>query len=654
VQLHPEWRESQKFPSGDFVRAIGRAGDIIAETAAILATNGIDWDVPFTEDVVADLPEIPGMDVDDDENDVGDDGDGGGGGGKKAEPWQIPAEEYANPLREDLRHLRVISVDPETARDLDDALSISKTAEGNFEVGIHIADVTYFVSPGTALDAEAASRTTSTYLVQRVIPMLPGLLSQDLCSLNPGVDRLAFSALVTLNPRGEVIAERFTRSVIRSDCRLAYAQAQKMIDDEYTPAEIADENSDIGWRVEAPHTSGGGGGGGGGGNTARAFTRADVVADIKQLDRLARTMRRKRFANGAVRINKSKLHFKIDPETGDPLEVSGYPIKDANRMIEEFMLLANIRVAYKISNVFPERALLRNHPAPLERGWAKFTTSLKAAGYPIDTSSTLAFMRSIESDAFPEAVRDVLHIMASRPMRPAAYFCTGDPEIEVYKEWKHWALSIDRYTHFTSPIRRYPDVVVHRLLYAALVDEFAQRVEAGDPDVAACPESAAEIRERAPTLAEMTELVTVAERCNEHKLAAKRSGEMSGVLYLCLMLKDRGPMKLRASVFDLWSGGLAVVVREYTLEYRLKHEALHADTFEYREDTHSARVVNAKALIPAPEGSLSAQPSFNVFAGERIVKLFDEVEIELVVRTDRTPMDFGVRFLGFVDAAPEA
>nr|KAJ3422681.1 hypothetical protein HK105_006919 [Polyrhizophydium stewartii] len=439
-----QWREFDNYPSAEYQGKLGQIGELPVETSALLAANGITWD-DFDES-----------------------------------PWTIPDEEYAK--RWDLRDLRIFSIDPETAKDLDDALSCRALPDGTFEVGVHIADVSYFVRPRTALDAEAYVRATTVYLVQRAIPMLPRLLCEQLCSLNPDVERFAFTVFWTFDADGNIVSEpRFGRSVIRSCAKLSYEQAQAVIDD--TPF------------VKQPQLSD---------NVALD----DVKQDILQLFEFSKVLRKSRYDGGALSIHSIKLWFNLD-EFGNPINSGMYELKDSNRLIEEvlpkllclmYALPATLtRLAY-----FPEAALLRRHPRPAQ-SIGEFVSRATKMGFKIDASSSGSLQASFEAIQDP-LQRMLVRMMAIKPMKRAEYFAAMEAEEPIHM--RHYALSVPLYTHFTSPIRRYCDLVVHRLLDHAI---------------------RAPIDEAEPY--DGKTVVDIAGQCNDRKNQAKEAQDASSNLY---------------------------------------------------------------------------------------------------------------------------
>ena len=474
---------------------LGKPGQLETDVQALLMAENVNDDDLFDEDILACLP---------------------------ATPWVIPAEEYA--VRRDLRGTRIFSIDPETAKDLDDALSIEPLEDGTWRVGVHIADVSFFVRPGTALDEAAQVRSTSVYLVDRVIPMLPRLLCEELCSLNPGTERLAMSIIWQMKADGEILDIWMGRTVINSCVKLSYQMAQTVID---------------------AFERGGSGSGSGGSScglpseTVESFmttstgvmpevfgghSKADIAGDVVRLHKIARSLRKKRYANGSLRLDNSKVGVRL--VEGDVDDFSLYVTGSANHLVEEFMLAANISAAEKISSVFPERALLRRHPQPnmdkLVNTAEAFKQYLPDAPAVATVSAgavqaSLARLRAHYRDR-PEIV-EAITFMCTKPMQMAEYFNTDDLE---ESQWSHYALAIPMYTHFTSPIRRYPDIIVHRLIEDALKDT-------------------------APVPADVSE---IALHANERKAAAKVCQEKVTNLYLVKLLLER-PRVLQAVVSGL-------------------------------------------------------------------------------------------------------
>uniref|UniRef100_A0A3B3VCA8 Exosome complex exonuclease RRP44 n=1 Tax=Poecilia latipinna TaxID=48699 RepID=A0A3B3VCA8_9TELE len=340
-------------------------------------------------------------------------------------PWSITPEDMAQ--RQDLRHLTVCSVDPPGCTDIDDALHCRELENGKLEVGVHIADVSHFIRPGNALDKEAANRGTTVYLCGKRIDMVPELLSSNLCSLRSNVERFAFSCIWEMNHKAEILKTRFTKSVINSKASLTYAEAQMRIDD-------ANKNDDI-------------------------------TESLRGLNKLAKILKKKRIENGALTLSSLEVRFHMDSETHDPIDLQTKELMETNSMVEEFMLLANISVAQKIYEEFPESALLRKHPAPPPSNYDILIKAAKSKNVMIHTDSAKALADSLDGakvDGF-QYFNTLLRILATRCMMQAVYFCSG-----MDSDFHHYGLASPIYTHFTSPIRRYADIIVHRLLAVAI------------------------------------------------------------------------------------------------------------------------------------------------------------------------------------------
>ncbi|KAK7901150.1 hypothetical protein WMY93_017919 [Mugilogobius chulae] len=340
-------------------------------------------------------------------------------------PWSITPEDEAK--REDLRQLTVCSVDPPGCTDIDDALHCRELDNGNLEVGVHIADVSHFIRPGNALDQEAANRGTTVYLCGKRIDMVPELLSSNLCSLRSNVERLAFSCIWEMNHNAEILKTRFTKSIINSKASLTYAEAQMRIDD--------------------------------------TTMNDDITKSLRGLNKLAKILKRRRIDNGALTLSSLEVRFHIDSETHDPIDLQTKELMETNSMVEEFMLLANISVAQKIYDEFPECALLRKHPAPPPSNYDILIKAAKSKNVEIHTDSAKALADSLDVarvDNFPY-FNTLLRILATRCMMQAVYFCSG-----MDSDFHHYGLASPIYTHFTSPIRRYSDIIVHRLLAVAI------------------------------------------------------------------------------------------------------------------------------------------------------------------------------------------
>lgn len=386
-----DWPSDSNNPRGEIVDVLGKAGENDAEIHAILAEFGLPYKYP---EAVEKAAEKIGAGITD--------------------------EEVAR--REDLRGVTTFTIDPKDAKDFDDALSIRKLPNGNWEIGVHIADVTHYVRPDTIIDREAQDRATSVYLVDRVVPMLPEHLSNGICSLRPDEDKLTFSVIFEMDDKAKVINSRIVRTVTRSIRRFAYEEAQEVIE----------------------------------------TGKGDLVEEIRTLDRLAKILRADRYENGSVEFDRAEVRFDID-ENGHPTGVYFKESKDANKLIEEFMLLANRTVATYIGKASgkkkPKAFVYRVHDMPDPDKLSDLASLAKTFGYRLRTSGSARDVnKSINrmlDDVKGKGEENFLSTLAIRSMAKAIYTTTNIG---------HYGLGFDYYTHFTSPIRRYPDMMVHRLL----------------------------------------------------------------------------------------------------------------------------------------------------------------------------------------------
>ena len=386
-----EWPDKAKNPKGIVIDILGKAGENTTEMHAILAEYGLPYVYPKQVEQAADRI-----------------------------PAEIPQEEIAR--REDFRGITTFTIDPRDAKDFDDALSIRRLDSGLWEVGVHIADVTYYVHEGSLIDREAEKRATSVYLVDRTIPMLPERLCNFLCSLRPDEEKLAYSVIFEMNDKAEVKKSRVVHTVIKSDRRFTYEEAQE--------------------RLESG--------------------QGDYVEELQQLHKLAKQLREQRFKAGAINFDRYEVKFEID-EKGKPLSVYFKVSKDANKLVEEFMLLANRTVAEKIgrvpkgkkAKVFPYR--IHDLPDPekldnLAQFIARFGYKLRTSGKKEEVSKSI---NNLLDEIQGRKEENLIETVSIRAMQKARY---------SVHNIGHYGLAFDYYTHFTSPIRRYPDMMVHRLL----------------------------------------------------------------------------------------------------------------------------------------------------------------------------------------------
>ncbi|KAJ1646041.1 hypothetical protein LPJ64_002419 [Coemansia asiatica] len=523
-----KWEICDPVPTACFVSDLGKRGPLDIETRLILEENGVCTE-PFSPAVLRCLPQTP---------------------------WRIPARELRR--RTDLRRACIFTIDPPTARDLDDAVSCEPLPNGNVLVGVHIADVSYFVRPDTALDLEARQRATTTYMVQKAIPMLPAMLCEDLCSLNAGVDRLAFSVMWEMDPNSAtVLSTWFGRTVINSACKLSYDDAQKVIDGAYLPEDISCFQLS---RSNKPVP-------------ATDSRKRQIEQCIRWFYHLSVIMRNRRFASGALSLSSIKLSFELD-DAGNPKSCKPYPIKDSNRLIEEFMLLANMSVAARIEASFPDASLLRRHSPPLARRLDETCEQLRHSGIDIDSSSSCSIQASLNNIDDPD-IRFTVESILTAPMQRAAYFSTH--AINDKSGYAHYALNVPLYTHFTSPIRRYADVIVHRTLEASLAKDGCH-LSSAHPLL---PKRWSQFFPRTPATGSLThggggsigssssfglelvpqssEISKIAHRCNLRKDAAKKAQDASLKLFAVSYLAQT---TRRAGTSGIFTGAVVTKIRQ--------------------------------------------------------------------------------------------
>ena len=389
-----DWDPKSKNPVAEIINVLGFPGLHETEMHAILAEFELPYN--FTEEVEADAEKISGVIT---ENDI--------------------------KIRRDFRKTPTFTIDPADAKDFDDAISLKHLDNGNLEVGVHIADVTHYVNIGSLVEEEAKQRATSIYLVDRVVPMLPERLSNQICSLNPAEDKLTYSAVFELNDKSEVIDEWFGRTIINSDKRFSYNEAQLVIDTE----------------------------------------TGDMRDEVLLLHRLAQQLRAKRFASGAFAFEKVEVKFDLD-EAGKPLGIKFREMGTANQLVEEFMLLANKRVAEYVGKKLKGKTFVyRIHDKPNPEKISNFSHFITRFGYKLiedDKTSLPKAMNKLLHSVAGKKEQNIIETLALRSMAKAVYSTDNIG---------HYGLSFKYYTHFTSPIRRYPDMMVHRLLSMYLAEE---------------------------------------------------------------------------------------------------------------------------------------------------------------------------------------
>jgi ribonuclease R len=399
-----DWPAKADSPFGSVLRVLGKPGEHNTEIHAILAEYGLPSDFPVDVEVFAQKINT-----------------------------EIEPEEIAR--RRDMRDVLTFTIDPKDAKDFDDALSFQKLENGNYEIGIHIADVSYYLEEGTILDAEAYNRATSVYLVDRVVPMLPEVLSNFACSLRPNEEKYTFSAIFELDEKAVVKNQWFGRTVIYSDQRFAYEEAQHIIE---TGGNTIPQELSI---------------------TGEQYEVSDAIKEATlKLNALSKVLRSKRMANGAISFDKVEVKFNLN-EKAEPVGVYFKVAKDANHLIEEFMLLANKKVAEFIGKQRPEKTFVyRIHDEPDQDKLINLQTVIAKFGYKIDFRTKADISTSLNnllSEVQGKKEQNLVDTLAIRTMSKAKYSTDNIG---------HYGLAFEYYSHFTSPIRRYPDVMAHRLL----------------------------------------------------------------------------------------------------------------------------------------------------------------------------------------------
>ncbi|CAI9114600.1 OLC1v1015357C1 [Oldenlandia corymbosa var. corymbosa] len=574
------WEEETTVPQAHVINSFGRGGQMEARIAAILFENAINIS-QFSPEALSCLP---------------------------TSSWEVPLEEVRS--RKDLRNLCIFTIDPSTATDLDDALSVEILSDGTSRVGVHIADVSYFVLPDTALDIDAQIRSTSVYMLQRKLPMLPPMLSENLGSLNPGVDRLAFSMFWDIDPDGEVLDRWIGRTVIRSCCKLSYEHAEQMVRGLFD-AQSADPVPN-GWPV-----------------LYGSFDWSDVVESVRSIHEISRNLKARRFNDGALAIRSPKVAFLFDKD-GSPYDSLMCGGKESNFLVEEFMLLANRTAAEVITRAYPYNALLRRHPEPNQRKLKEFEAFCGRNGFKLDVSSSAQFHHSLEcirAELEDDAVLfDIVMSYATKAMQLASYFCPGDFK-DGTDDWRHYGLGIPLYTHFTSPLRRYPDIVVHRMLGAIVEAEemYLRRKEVMgklNPEELMslrCFTGISSVKEIVESY-EAQELLSavgsklkipckeiisnVASHCNGRKLAARHVKDSIDKLYMWVLLKKK-EMCVEARVMGLGPRFMSIYIPKLAVERRICYDDVDCLAVEWLDATSTLVLSRHPSKIHSRKGNLA-------------------------------------------------
>ncbi|KAM6304566.1 DIS3-like exonuclease 1 [Podargus strigoides] len=567
------WESTSVYPNGHFVRVLGKIGDLEGEIAAILVENSICI-APFSEIQMREMP------VSSSKN-----------------PWKVNPEEEKKRL--DLRDTHLIfSIDPKGCEDVDDALSVRTLPNGNLELGVHIADVTHFVAANSYTDVEARARATTYYLADRRYDMLPSVLSADVCSLLSGVDRYAVSVLWELEKESyEMLRVCYNRTIIRSAYKLAYEAAQGLLDG---------DTSVVGDILELKNLD----------ERTRQKKLSELVWAISKLTEIARHVRAKRDSCGALELEGVEIRVQLDDKNNIHDLIPKQPL-EVHETVAECMILANHWVAKKISESFPHQALLRQHPPPRQEFFTELRECASAKGFSMDTRSNKALAESLDkaNDPLDPIVNKLLRSMATHAMSNALYFSTGScPE----EEFHHYGLALEKYTHFTSPIRRYADVVVHRLLMAATLKE-----------------TKGDVKDNVFSNKDLEELC---KHINNRNRAAQRAQKQSTELFQCMYFKDKAPDTDERCIADgviysIRTNGVLVFVPRYGIK-------------------GAAYMKNKEGLVISCQGERSCEwkpGSLHRFqhkitstttTGESVtLSLFDHITVKILVQTSRCHAD---------------
>lgn len=532
------WDRDSRHPVGHLVRSLGEMETKAAETEALLLEYDVQYR-PFPKTVLDCLP-------------------------KEGHDWKVSAslDDPGWRDREDLRGLLICSIDPIGCQDIDDALHARPLPNGNFEVGVHIADVSHFVKPNNAMDTEASIRGTTVYLVDKRIDMLPMLLGTDLCSLKPYVERYAFSAIWEMTPEADVVSVRFTKSVIKSREAFSYEEAQLRVED--------------------------------------ASQEDDLTKGIRTLLMLSKKLKQKRMDAGALSLSSPEVKVQMESETSDPIDIKTKKYLETMSLVEEFMLLANVSVASRIYEAFPQTAILRRHGAPPKTNFDELANQLKVKkGLELRVDSSRALADSLDACVDPAEpfFNTLVRIMATRCMMSAEYFCSGT---QSYPEFRHYGLASEIYTHFTSPIRRYADLMAHRQLAAAI-----------------------EYEPVAPSVRSRGRLEAVCRNINVRHRNAQLAGRASIAYYVGQAVRGRVTDE-DAFVMKIFSNGFVVLVPRFGIEGVLRLRDL--------ADPEPAAAFDAEAYTLTLSGSRAAE-----------LALFQKVRVRISDQKDETTGKRGVK-----------
>jgi len=495
------WKDDAKSPNGEIIEVLGDAGDNDVEIHSILH----EYDLPysFDEDVTAESELISEV---------------------------ITDKEIAK--RKDMRNVLTFTIDPDTAKDFDDALSV-EWVDGNMVVGVHIADVSHYLRPDTSLDKEALKRGTSVYLVDRVVPMLPERLSNGLCSLRPHEDKLCFSAVFTLDSNGHVMNEWFGRTVIHSDHRFTYEEAQHIIECQHSGDQVSYQKGKP-WQIDTDKA----------GFDGVDKTLVNSLSNaVVALDKTAKKMRKQRFKRGSISFDKQEVKFKLD-ENNHPIDIIFNIQKDANKLIEEYMLLANRHVATFLKKKGP--CVNRAHENPDPTKLQSLKEFIAPMGYHIKTNTPEEITTTLNQllmDVKGTAVETMIGNLVVRTMQKANY---------TTENIGHYGLGFKDYSHFTSPIRRYPDVIIHRMLSRALEGKSPMKV---------------------------SKLEARSKHCSEREIKAQKASRDSVKYMQCIYMSERVGKVFRGRISSVQEYGVFVSIDENGCEGLVRLSEIGGDVF---------------------------------------------------------------------------